>query len=161
MGISVFPAPAAGKTRKVEMLTSGSSWTVPADVNYVVATLQGGGGGAGNRIAGGANIQGRPGAPGQRIITTLSTTPAASISYGIGAGGTQPGGTGGTTTFTGATSAVGGIGGANASQSALGAGTSFAGFDNGGQAHGGSGSTGAAHNGSNGGAGQIELEYWV
>jgi hypothetical protein len=46
MGISVFPAAgAASKTRYVETLTSGSSWTVPAGVTYVNATLVGGGGG--------------------------------------------------------------------------------------------------------------------
>jgi hypothetical protein len=48
MGISVFPAPsAASKTRYVETLTSGSSWTVPTGVTYVNVTLTGGGGGGG------------------------------------------------------------------------------------------------------------------
>lgn len=48
MGYSVFPAPiAGGKTSVKTSLTSGTSWTVPAGVTYVNATLYGGGGGGG------------------------------------------------------------------------------------------------------------------
>ena len=44
MGLSVFPAPAAGKTAYRLTLLSGTSWTVPAGVTYVNVTLTGGGG---------------------------------------------------------------------------------------------------------------------
>lgn len=82
MGISVFPAAsAAGKTRFQTTLTSGTSYTVPAGVNYLVVTTVGGGGGSGG-MAGGF--------------------------YGPSS---NSGGSGGTTTFTGATSAGGGSGG--------------------------------------------------
>lgn len=48
MGISVFPAASSGKTRRIEVLRSGTSWTVPAGVTYVNVTLVGGGGGSGS-----------------------------------------------------------------------------------------------------------------
>lgn len=163
MGISVIPAPAGGgKTRKVETLTSGSSWTVPAGVEYVVATLQGGGGGGGTGENLGSPNEGQNGKPGQRVISTVTTTPGASISYTIGAGGIASsgsgGGTGGTTTFTGATSATGGLGGGSSDAAGV-AGTAVAGFDNGGNA--GHSSGGSNRNGAAGGAGFINLEYWV
>jgi hypothetical protein len=152
MSISSANAPAAaGKTRYVETLTSGTSWTVPAGVTYVNATLVGGGqGGAGGYGASnqGWNERGVHGLGGQIITTNVTTTPGASIAYAIGAGGAGGasgdfGSTGGTTTFTGATSATGGgstNNGINAS--------------NGGRAGGVNGS------GATGGAGQIILEYW-
>jgi hypothetical protein len=160
MGISVIPAPsAAGKTRKVDMLTSGSSYTVPAGVTYVIATLHGGGGGGGRSADAGAKAN--DGAPGQRITTTVNTTPGASISYSIGAGGTgatsSAGGAGGNTTFTGATTANGGPGGSGAGNNGN-AGTAQAGFFNGGN---GGSSTGGGENGGAGGAGHIILEYFV
>ncbi len=74
MSISSANAPAAaGKTRYVETLTSGTSWTVPAGVTYVNATLVGGGqGGAGGYGASnqGWNERGVHGLGGQ-IITCL------------------------------------------------------------------------------------------
>ena len=73
MGLSVFPAPsAASKTRKIETLTSGTSWTVPTNVTYVNVKLFGGGGGSEANF--GANGYG-----GQVIESTVATTPAASI----------------------------------------------------------------------------------
>lgn len=145
-----------GTVRKVETLTSGSSWTVPANVQNVVVTLWGGGGGSGgvnsnSATAGGtggtttftgatsalggtggavapsasasyslmrdavapaantgegakspmaltgnpwtAAYEGGEGTNGQIITSSVATTPAASIAYSIGAGGTA--GTGG------------------------------------------------------------------
>jgi hypothetical protein len=163
MGISVIPAPAGGgKTRKIEMLTSGSSWTVPAGVDYVVATLQGAGGGGAGKSSLASNFHGTMGHAGQRITTTVNTTPGASISYAIGAGGTGNignGSAGGNTTFTGATTANGGNGGSHAPNAGT-VGTSAAGFFNGG---GGSGSNNITTSlaGGDGGNGYIELEYWV
>lgn len=159
MAVSVFPVPTS-KTRKVETLTSGSSWTVPAGVTYVNATLIGGGGGGGS-----AQNQGdftytiaQPGHGGEIISTTVATTPGASISYGIGAGGAgassaqSDGSVGGNTTFTGATTATGG----NQGNSRAGTvGTAYLSANNGGNASRGNNNAGA------GGSGCIILEYWV
>lgn len=160
MSISSANAAAASKTRRVETLNSGTSWTVPAGVEFVNATLIGGGGGGG----GGdntTNARGSDGLGGQIVTTTVTTTPGASITYAIGTGGSgggtnTTGTTGGTTTFTGATDALGGLGG------------SYAGGSNSGKASrqglispnfGSGGIVNAA--GGSGGSGQIILEYWV
>jgi hypothetical protein len=147
-----------GKTRYVVTLTSGTSWTVPAGVTYVNATLVGGGGGGANYT--GSGYVSVPPLSGQQITTNVATTPGASISYSIGAGGSHGGfdsngGAGGTTTFTGATSAVGGTGGLRFGSGTTGTapigrtGSNF-------------GQPGAAGgNPSVGGSGLIELEYWV
>jgi hypothetical protein len=158
MGISVFPVPAAGsKTRYVETLTSGSSWTVPANVNYVNVTLIGGGGGAGKaNNASNANSLSGVGMPGTTIESNVTTTPGASISYGIGAGGTSQG-AGGTTTFTGATSASGGLAGVTVDTSNPGSAARSSRVNNGGGA---AYSTSSEQNGGAGGAGWIEIEYW-
>jgi hypothetical protein len=153
MGINQVPA-AVGKTRYALTLTSGTSWTVPDGCFYVNVTLQGGGG-AGMNVTTTTVYWSGVGRPGKRVSSTLATTPAASITYAIGAGGTattSTGGTGGTTSFTGATSATGGTGGTNTGA----VGTANSGFDNGG----GSGWNAAGGTG-NGGAGMIEVEYWV
>lgn len=164
MGIQTFPAPSGGKTMYRTTLTSGTSWTVPTGVTYVNVTLFGGGGGAGFD---GAGRSVKAGFPGQKISSTLSTTPGASISYAIGAGGaasalnsTSYGSTGGTTTFTGATSATGGTGGsyynggtAPAAESAMTSGENAA--------NGGYGGTTTYTAGGAGGAGCIVIEYWV
>lgn len=158
MGISVLnpPAVSGGKTRKVETLTSGSSWTVPAGVTHVNVTLVGGGGGGGaagcrtdqgfskggtggtttftgatsasggyggNSMVSSGNLNrnnysdgnnginhgdggdsgwsvyynqayipsdhGSTGGIGQRIQSTVTTTPGNSINYSIGSGGTS------------------------------------------------------------------------
>lgn len=162
MGYSVFPAAASGsKTRYLQTLTSGTSWTVPAGVTYVNATLVGGGGGSGktDSIVGATRGNG-----GSIISSKVDTTPGASISYTIGAGGSAgtnnygDAGTGGTTTFTGATSAPGGAGGKGRyAQGALG-GTSYLSASNG------AGETNPAgynQDGSAGGSGCIILEYWI
>jgi len=149
MGATTFPA-TTSKTRFALTLTSGSSWTVPTGVTYVNVTLQGGGSGSYQSTSANGSPDGRPG---QMVSSTLATTPGASIAYGIGAGGTggsssTPSGAGGTTTFTGATSATGGAGSASS------VGTAQAGFSNG-------GASTLATGGYAGGAGKIEVEYWV
>jgi len=159
MASTVFPAVAAGKTSKFERLTSGTDWTVPTGVTYVNATLIGGGGGGGGCNTG--SEHGFSGTGGQIVMTTVTTTPGASISYAIGAGGTgaatgiNRGGAGGTTTFTGATSAVGGNGGRTNGNSVGTVGLAGEISPNYG--------TGAFGNqgGGAGGAGSIILEYWV
>lgn len=155
MGSSVVPTPsAASKTRYVVNLTSGTSWTVPTGVTYVNATLIGGGGGGDPQGSGTDNIAGQ-GLGGQIITTNVSTTPGASITYAIGAGGASNA-AGGTTTFTGATSAVGGNGYSAATTGTTG--TIGLVSNNGG----GIGTfAGGAVTGGVGGAGLIELEYWL
>lgn len=163
MAISSANAAAAPATRRVETLTSGTSWTVPAGVTYVNATLAGGGGGGGS---GDSGTQGAcmPGDGGNLITTLVTTTPAATITYAIGAGGAggagnAAGDTGGTTTFTGATSATGGVGGRKfAAQNASNR-SGIGGAINGGQ--GASAGNSTPYTGGNGGSGYIILEYWV
>lgn len=153
MSVSSANAPAGSKTRYVETLTSGTSWTVPTGVEYVNATLVGGGGsGASNN----ATAPSAPGYGGQIITTTVTTTPGASIAYTIGAGGAGAsypgsGNAGGNTTFTGATTALGGNGGSTNTGTAPNAGISAN-----------NGSIGGYQTGASaaGGAGQIILEYW-
>ena len=162
MGYSVFPAPAAsGKTMYRTTLLSGTSWTVPAGVTYINVTLIGaGGGGSGygnNDYAAGFN-----GLGGQIVHSTLATTPGASISYSIGAGGS--GGpssspfnasSGGSTTMTGATTAAGGAGASRNYGTTGGSGQAGMTANNGGQ-----GVTWTSSGGS-GGNGAIVIEYWV
>lgn len=150
MAISSYPPKVPQKY--VESLTSGSSWTVPAGVTQVVVTTIGGGGGGWNLLTDTYPSGGN----GEMRVSTVSTTPGASIAYSIGAGGAgritvggivapQPGGN---TTFTGATTANGGYaaggpgGGVGLSAS------NGAGF-----------STGTP--GATGGSGMIMVEYWL
>jgi hypothetical protein len=159
MGISIFPAPsAASKTRFVTTLTSGTSWTVPAGCLYVNATLVGGGGSGGSTST---TIFGLRGGGGQIVVSNVATTPGASIAYAIGAGGASVaaggvnGNAGGTTTFTGATSAAGGALGARNSGNGA-PGTEGISANNYSDSLSGAGAVPGA-----GGAGKIELEYWV
>ena len=150
------PAAAASKTRYVETLTSGTSWTVPAGVGYVNATLIGAGG-SGSKPDNSQGEFGRDGGGGQIITTTVTTTPSASIAYTIGTGGASQtsnataGNAGGDTTFTGATTALGGEGASIGTTATPRAGLTA---PNGGQ--------GSRHgwNSTPGGAGQTILEYW-
>jgi hypothetical protein len=163
MAVNSYPAVSSSKTAYRLTLLSGTSWTVPTGVTYINATLIGGGGGGG----GGANVSGdssngQDGLGGQIVESTFATTPGASISYSLGAGGTggTVGGTGGTTTMTGATSAAGGLGGmASTSSGAGNAGQAGLIANNYGAAGGGGGApytTGGA-----GGAGSIIIEYYA
>jgi hypothetical protein len=150
MGATSIPA-ISPKTRYVVTLTSGVSWTVPAGVTYVNATLFGGGqAGFAPGSAGGTDYGqvGRAGNGGQVIATNVSTTPGAAVTYAVGAGGTGNGGSGGNTTFTGATTASGASSTGAVGQSA----------GNGGLA---GNYVGSPVNGGAGGSGKIEIEYWV
>ena len=162
MAQSVYP-PIVLK-RNITTLTSGTSWTVPANVTKIIATLHGGGGGGGGgSFSSPFYEQPIKGLGGQIISSTLSVTPGASIVYAIGAGGSAggsgmsvgAGGTGGTTSFTGATSASGGAGGKGANASGGQSGTAYQGADNGGNPG------GQQQDGGGGGSGKIEIEYWV
>jgi len=167
MAISSYP-PVQASRRVLVTLSSGTSWTVPTGVTFINATLIGGGGAGGGGFGSAATYQqGEIGNGGQIVSTTLATTPGASIAYAIGAGGTgvvgrdnsysNIGGSGGNTTFTGATTASGGLGGQGYYPPSSPAGTDGLVSNNGG--NGGSYSTGKYS--SNGGSGQIIIEYWV
>lgn len=93
---------------KFILLTSGTSWTVPADWNSNANQIHLiGGGGGGNDFAFRAG-----GGGGYTRIDNFAAAPGATITYAIGAGGAQNGGNGGNTTFNaGAYSAGGGTGG--------------------------------------------------
>lgn len=98
----------------VVYLTSGTSWTVPADFDATINTIEtigAGGGGGGNGGAGGG------GGGGYSKIANLNIAPGANITYQVGtagAGSTTTGSTGGDTYFNGASigaSSVGAKGG--------------------------------------------------
>lgn len=108
----------------MEVLTSGTSWTVPANVYRIKVTLVGGGGGSGGAVGttSGANgSAGGGGGGGAVCIGFYTVVPGQAMTYAIGSGGTAggsggvtPGGDGGTTTTTygGVTfTAGGGVGG--------------------------------------------------
>jgi hypothetical protein len=89
MGIAIIPAAsAAGKTEFVTTLTSGTSWTVPAGVNYINVILTGGGGGGNLQIANN-NVSASPGAGGTTTFT--GATSAAGGSAGIVLNGSSNG----------------------------------------------------------------------
>lgn len=160
MGISVFPVPsAASKTPKVEVITSGSSWTVPANVSYVNVLVVGGGGGSPGILAGESGTG--HGYPGHSRRSTVTTTPGASIAVSIGAGGTRgtsaSGSAGGASWFTGATTASGGNGGSRNIDAA----TASVTIANNGAYIAVNDSNANRKEGGNGGNGWIEIEYWV
>lgn len=106
-------------TGRSALLTSGSSWTVPAGVTCLVVTLVGGGGGGAGTTKTNIGLSGGSAATIHRQL--LVVTAGASLSYTIGAGGigsvSGVGGTGGNTTIgsvpvqyvaNGAAGAVGG-----------------------------------------------------
>ena len=127
-------------------LTSGTSYTVPTGALYLNVKLFGGGGSGGAGYVDYNSALGNDGIGGSVIASTLSSTPANTIAYAIGAGGVATGtGIGGNTTFTGATTANG---------SGVGAGPTGEGAKNGGYA-----SRGASN--YDGGSGKIEIEYWA
>ncbi len=100
------------------VLTSGTSWSVPAGVEQVFARLVGGGGGGGG--AGAANtLAGGGGGAGGYCEGFLTVTPSGTVAYTIGGAGSggsagaNNGSAGGNTTFSTLT-ANGGGGGAGA-----------------------------------------------
>lgn len=114
----------------MEVLTSGTSWTVPANVYRIKVTLVGGGGGSG-----GADVQtsggtaGGGGGGGGLCIGFYTVIPGQTMTYAIGAGGTAgastptDGAAGGTTTTTYNAityTATGGAGGVSSTNSIAG-----------------------------------------
>jgi hypothetical protein len=103
----------------IYVLTSGTSFTTPANwnnSNNEIHLFAGGGGGGGSRFATPNGAAGGGGGGGGYTKAT-NVTLSGSISYAIGAAGTAgssgggTGGTGGTTTFNTTNTALGGVGG--------------------------------------------------
>lgn len=154
-------------TKKVIVLTSGSSWTVPADFNPFMNSVEliggGGGGGGGNTNAGAG---GGGGGGGYRKIISYNPGSAATVTYAIGAAGSAGGanangGAGGATSFDSANliQANGGTGGSsqtNGGGGGAGAGGTggLIGFTGG---TGGAGSSGTGNRGGGGGGGASGL----
>ena len=92
-------------------ITSGSTWTVPADWNNANNTIEtiGGGGASADQVGGIGKGGGGGGAYSK--ITNLSLTPSASVDISVGTGGAHDGTTtGGDTWFNGASLAASSVG---------------------------------------------------
>lgn len=101
------------QAKTITVLTSGTSWSVPANVTQVKYRMVGGGAQGGGST--GTNFQASGGGGGEYAEGYLSVTPSGSVAYAIGAGGLGAGSgangnNGGNTTFGGIT-ANGGLGG--------------------------------------------------
>ena len=93
--------------RAPQILTSGTSYTTPADCNSIYVELVGGGGGGG----GGSVSSAGGGGGGAYAAKYFAVSPSTAYTYAIGAGATTDGGSGGNTTFTvGATTVTAGGG---------------------------------------------------
>jgi hypothetical protein len=128
------------------VLTSGTSWSVPANWNSAdnnVYLLGGGGGSAGgiSVSATGSKISGAGGGGGGfRALTNFALTPGGSTSYAIGAAGANglasssasTGGNGGTTTFAVTNTAGGGGGGSGTTTTSTGGTAGIGATNNGG-----------------------------
>jgi RHS repeat-associated protein len=150
--ITYTPLPVS---QKVVVLTSGSSWTVPADFNPSANTIVlVGGGGSGGGGHDGASTQGRAGGSGggggeARILTNWNPGSKTSITYSIGTGGpgaaaNTDGTDGGDTLWDSSNIANGGIHGQQSAATSGGPAGGAGGLG---------GSGGVGYNGGSGGAG--------
>jgi len=126
----------------VKEYLSGATWTKPTGLVKIRVRVRGGGGGSGGKNSDSGSRYGSGGGGGGEAIkevlaASLSGTETVSVGAGgtaAGSGGTDVGGTGGTSSFGSHCVATGGIGGVTASNS-----TSTTGFRGG---YGGAGTTG-------------------
>ena len=108
MAIQQYPAPAAGGAASAgtQRFTSSGTWTAPAGVTAVTATVVGGGGGggaSGNSTANSNyNFPAGGGAGGVVTTETVSVTPGTTYSVVVGAGGSKGVSTGPDTSFVAA-----------------------------------------------------------
>lgn len=109
------PTAGAGTTyANYVLLTSGTTWSVPAGVTQVMAILQAGGGGGGGVSANGGSANGAGGTAGSAVTALIPVS--GSVTYSIGSAGSagnsggSSGGNGGDTVF-GSITAKGGKGG--------------------------------------------------
>jgi hypothetical protein len=84
------------------VLTSGTSYTIPAGVTKIKATVVGGGGGSSSTSANGTG-----GGGGGTAVKYFTVTPGASITYAVGAAGTAGSNGGASTVTVGATTITG------------------------------------------------------
>lgn len=103
----------SAQAKTMTVLTSGTSWSVPANVTQVKYRMAGGGGGGGGSNA--TNFQASGGGGGEYAEGYLTVTAGGTVSYAIGAAGSagasgSNGGNGGTTTLD-AINAAGGSAG--------------------------------------------------
>jgi hypothetical protein len=153
-------------TKVAYQLTTGTSWTVPTDWNSSsnnIYLFGGGGGGGGSVVASttGAHVSGGGGGGGGfTSVTNATLTPSGSVTYAIGASGTQGSGTtttstagsGGTTSFNSGAYSAGGGGGASTTTTTTTGGTAGTGTTfNGGAGGTGNGTTNATRAGGGGG----------
>jgi hypothetical protein len=93
LAVLAFPVQADTVSYTETYTTAGTySWTVPAGVTFVNATIVGGGGGGKGGFDGTSDygIGGNGGSPGQiRETVTISVTPSAEITIVVGAGGSR------------------------------------------------------------------------
>jgi hypothetical protein len=177
----LFQAGGAGALKVYQITdTAATSWTVPSDWNSSSNTVHliGGGGGGGGARGTSSSIRaagGGGGGAGYRVVTNYSSSPGATITVAVGAGGTAgttlggTGGTGGTTSWA-SSSATGGSGGSTTATPSSAGGAGGTGTYTGGTGGpggfttasstyaaggGGGGSAGPNGNGGNGGGGNI------
>jgi hypothetical protein len=102
--------------RAPQVLTSGTSYTTPANCTSIYVEIVGGGGSGGSGTGSAGQVGGSGAGGGGYCAKYFAVTPNTAYTYAIGAGAAASAQTGGTTTFTvGATilTASGGQGGAN------------------------------------------------
>jgi hypothetical protein len=148
--------------RRQVVITSSTTFTVPAGIYLIDYIITGGGGGGANAAAafppsGSNEASGGGGGSGGTVIGTIAVTPGQVLTVTVGAGGTAQV-TGGTSSITGVASATGGLG-ASFTSSGLSAG-SGPGVGSGGAINleggwGGDGQSGVVAFAGNGGA-----SYW-
>ncbi len=160
-GVIVLTYYNGGSFVKSQMLSSGSSATVGANVDSVKAWAIGGGGGGGGSTAADGVSGGAGGAGGTAWYTT-SVTPGQTISYslgsaGVGGVGASNGGSGGNTSITiaGTTLYGNGGGGGGYNNDVNGAGGSYSGGTNGATGGIGDGAAGDQGGGGGGGIGSV------
>ena len=144
-----------GLAQRAYSLTTGTSWTVPADwnsSNNTIYMIGAGGGGATGAVSGNNRAAGGGGGGGYRLLTNQSLTPGAIVPYTIGTSAANTAGS--STTFNTTNTAGGGSAGTAATTPTSAGGAGGAGTFNGGT--GGAGGFGTAVNtgyGSGGGGG--------
>lgn len=109
MGLTIVPAPVVASVNLQEtQILSSTTFTVPAGVTKLWASVYGGGGGA-VYLSGNSQI-GSNGLAGAVVTEQLTVTPGASLTATIGAGGTgsgSPSGSGSNSVFSTITAAGG------------------------------------------------------
>jgi len=151
-------------SKATNLLTSSTSWTVPANWNNAdnaIHIFGGGGGGSGPIYVATTSFSGGAGGGGGGYRTLTNQTYSGSVTYAIGAAGsgvaggtsgTSTGGTGGTTTWDSTNTATGGVGGVTTATTSTG-GTGGTGTSSGGTGGDGGVTISGTNTGTGGGGG--------